>query len=543
MKKVLTLILAMLMLFTLVACGGSPSSNDSGNDNPNNTQSNENNASDTPSTPSQDNLQTEVITGGEADSYREHIDVALASQVTTLDPGLVSNVQHYYLFNMVYNTLLFYDNSTKEFSPELATACDWVDDTYTKISVTLRDDVVFHSGEHMTAADVAFSLDRTTSTLVTNSYDHSDVTGDYTLDIILKEANVDFMYVLSHNSTAIVSKAAVEANPDLGGAIGTGPWVIDMPNVVAGDTLPLLRNEDYWGDLPETKTITLRYNGNASSRLIALQNGEVSIMTSVNPTEQASAEAAENVTVYSFPTAQMYYFAFNNTSGPAADNLTLRQAIAYAINRDELYLATGDEGASPATSFWGWHMKYYFDQFDLDLSYNPDKAKELVAELGGDITLHLMVNTTSSDYNIMAQVIQEQCRQVGINIIIDEVDSAGATANSKYASATHEAMLYSINMNDWDSDMGRLLSVNSNTNKAILNNERVTELLSLGVSTTDEAQRAEYYKELQTLVHDNCFYIPLYYTSDTVAYDSNASGMRLSYSRDHDYSYIQVAED
>lgn len=121
----------------------------------------------------------------------------------------------------------------------------------------------------------------------------------------------------------------------------------------------------------------------------------------------------------------MYYFAFNNTSGPAAgvDNLKLRQAIAYAINREELYLATGDTGASPATSFWGWHMKYYFDQFDLDLSYNPDKAKELVAELGSNTTLHLMVNTTSSDYRIMSQVIQEQCRQVGITIIIDEVDS------------------------------------------------------------------------------------------------------------------------
>ena len=153
-----------------------------------------------------------------------------------------------------------------------------------------------------------------------------------------------------------------------------------------------------------------------------------------------------------------------------------------------------------------------------------------------------MVNTGSSDYNIMAQVIQEQCRQVGIEIIIDEVDSAGASANSKYKSATHEAMLYSINMNDWDSDMARLLSVNSNTNKAVLNNERVIELLSLGCSTTDEAKRAEYYAELQTIVHDNCFYIPLYYTTDTVAYANGVSGMNISYSRNHDYSYICIPE-
>ncbi len=488
-------------------------------------------------------LTTTVVEGTEAANYQKQLNIALASQITTLDPGLVSNVQHYYLFNMVYDTLLFYDNTAKELSGKLATSFAWADDSYQKIHITLRDDVVFHSGEPMTAEDIAFSLDRTTSTLVTNSYDHVDVLGPYELDIVLKQPNVDFMYVLSHNSSAIVSKKAVEANPDLGGAIGTGPWVIDMDNYVAGDTIALVRNDRYWGELPKTEKINLRLIANASSRLIALQNKEVVLMTSVNPTELFAAKANTNLTIYDYPTAQMYYFAFNNTSGPAADNLKLRQAIAYAINHEDLFLATGDEGATAATSFWGWHMKYYFDKFDLDLSYNPEKAKELVAELGGSATLHLMVNTSSSDYRIMSEVIQDQCRKVGIEIIIDEVDSAGATANSKYASAQHEAMLYSINMNDWDSDMGRLLSVGSNTNKAVLNNERVTELLALGVSTTDDALRAAYYQELQTIVHDNCFYIPLYYTSDTVAYLNGTAGMRLSYSRDHDYSYIAIPEN
>ena len=513
MKKWMTLVLALVMAMTMVTCAAG-----------------------------EQDLTTTVVEGVEADSYRKELSIALASQITTLDPGLVSNVQHYYLFNMVYDTLLFYDNMSKELSGKLASSFEWADDTYTKIHITLRDDVVFHNGEKLTADDIAFSLDRTTSTLVTNSYDHVDVIGPTELEIVLKQPNVDFMYVLSHNSSAIVNKKAVEADPDFGGAIGTGPWVIDMENYVAGDTIVLVRNDQYWGELPKTEKITLRLIANASSRLVALQNKEVVLMTSVNPTELFAAKANKDLTVYEFPTAQLYYFAFNNTNGPAADNLKLRQAIAYAINHEDLFLATGDEGASPATSFWGWHMKYYFDEFDLDLSYNPEKAKELVAEIGGKATLHLMVNTSSSDYRIMSEVIQEQCRQVGIEIIIDEVDSAGATANSKYASAQHEAMLYSINMNDWDCDMGRLLSVGSNTNKAVLNNERVTELLALGVSTTDEAQRREYYKELQILIHDNCFYIPLYYTSDTVAYAKDTAGMRISYSRDHDYSYIAIPE-
>ena len=489
-----------------------------------------------------DTLSSAVFPIPEADSYKESITVALASQITTLDPGSVSNVQHYYLFNMVYNTLLFYDNITKEFSGELATSWEWADDTYTKIHVKLREGVVFHDGDPLKAEDVAFSLDRSTSSLVSNTFDHVDVIDDLTLDICLNQPNVDFLYVLSHNSSAIVNKSAVEADEAQGTVIGTGPWAMDMARYVAGDTIQLVRNDAYWGELPKTKELTLRLISNASARLIALQNGEVSLMTSISPTELFAAEADENIKIHNFNTAQMYYFAFNNPNGPAADDLKLRQAICHAINREDLYWATGDEGASVANTFWGWHMKYYHDQFDLDLSYNPEKAKALVAELGDNTTLHLMVNTNSSDYKIMSEVIQEQCRQVGITIIIDEVDSAGATANSKYASATHEAMIYSINMNDWDSDMARLLSVGSNTNKAVLNNERVTELLSLGCATIDEAARAEYYKELQTIIHDNCFYIPLYYTTDTCAFAKDVAGHRLSYSRDHDYSYICIPE-
>lgn len=63
-----------------------------------------------------------------------------------------------------------------------------------------------------------------------------------------------------------------------------------MENYVAGDTIELIRNEAYWGELPKTKTITLRLIGNSSARLIALENGEVDIMTSISPTEMMAAK-------------------------------------------------------------------------------------------------------------------------------------------------------------------------------------------------------------------------------------------------------------
>lgn len=112
MKQWLALVLVLVMLLTAAAyADGSPASQ---------------------------GLTTTVVEGAEADSYRKELSIALASQITTLDPGLVSNVQHYYLFNMVYDTLLFYDNTNKQLLGELATSFEWADDTYTKIHIVLR---------------------------------------------------------------------------------------------------------------------------------------------------------------------------------------------------------------------------------------------------------------------------------------------------------------------------------------------------------------------------------------------------------------------
>ena len=122
MKKLLALVLAVLMVVSLTACGG--------NGGTTNEPTQAATGNETPTQPTE-GLGSSVIEGEEAASYKEHINIALASQITTLDPGLVSNVQHYYLFNMVYNTLVFYDNNTKEFTGELATTYEWADDTYT----------------------------------------------------------------------------------------------------------------------------------------------------------------------------------------------------------------------------------------------------------------------------------------------------------------------------------------------------------------------------------------------------------------------------
>ena len=242
-----------------------------------------------------------------------------------------------------------------------------------------------------------------------------------------------------------------------------------------------------------------------------------------------------------FPTTRLYYFAFNTSAGPGADQ-NLRKAVAYALNKEELIAAVGDTGATVATSFYGNVMAYYKDTFDENITFNQDKAKEYVAKCGGNTSIKLMANTSNVIFKTMSEVIQEELRQVGITVEIEEVDGAGISANTKYTSATHESMIYSIGLNTWDSDMGRLFSVGINSNKAIVNDSRISELLLDSSACIDTEKRADFCHEIQDINNDQCYYIPLWYSSTTIAFRKGAGGVEINPTGYFDYSNFYVQE-
>ncbi len=532
MRKFFAAVLAAAMVISFTAC----SQNDSSAD-----------PSKTQAVLSDDGA--DAVSGSDAQdgvTYREHLTIAFNSQVTNLDPqgGGNANAVHAKLFNMTHNTLFNYSTNTLTLSPELATDWEWLDEECTRLHVTLRDDVYFQNGDLMTAEDVAFTLDRAAlvDTSISDYYDHTEIESDTEITIVLANANVDFVYILSRPFDSIVSKAAVEADPDFGAAIGTGPWINDLSRYIAGDTIELVRFDDYWGELPVTKEITISYISNSSSSLIALESDEIQLMNGVADTEIDIAKADPDIVVDEFPTTRLYYLAFNTSRGPGADK-NLRKAVAYGINKEDLMLAVGDEGGEAAKTFYGNAMQYYTEDFEEEITYDPEKAKEYVALCGDNTSFKIMANTGTSIYKIMAEVIQDQMRQIGITVEIEEVDSAGISANTRYDTATHESMLYSIGTNTWDSDMNRLLSVGTNSNKAIVNDERISELLLLSASCTDTDKRAGYCHEIQEICNDECYYIPLWFGSTTTAYRKGVGGFENDPADYFDYSHIYMIEE
>ena len=103
-------------------------------------------------------------------------------------------------------------------------------------------------------------------------------------------------------------------------------------------------------------------------------------------------------------------------------------------------------------------------------------------------------------------------------------------------------MIYSIGLNTWDSDMGRLFSVGINSNKAIVNDSRISELLLDSSACIDTEKRADFCHEIQDINNDQCYYIPLWYSSTTIAFRKGAGGVEINPTGYFDYSNFYVQE-
>lgn len=521
MKKRLSVLLAIVMLFSLTACGETPTTTTTG-------------SSDT--------------TGDASSALAEHVTVAIDVLPGSYDPS--NNA--FPIFNrLAYDELINYNKETCELEPALATKWEWKDTACTTLHLELRKDVKFHNGNSFNAADVEFTMAHNSNANIAGYYDHCVINSDYDIDIVLSSGNADFAYMLTNTLYAgVIDKESCEADPDFGTAIGTGPWAFDLKNCLDGDRYEFVRNDNYWGKVPETKQLTVRYIKESSARLIAMQNNEISAFCTVGETDVETIKNDSSLTYLNgagIGPAKMYYICFNMKNGKAANNLPLRQAIACAMNNAEIIAAYGDPGAVESDgAFWGSSTPYRAtkDDFKVDLSYNVERAKELVKEAekinGGPIpTLKLLSNYSKSVNSTMCLAVQAECKAIGLNVEIIESDSAGVISMSKYAEpGDYDMLQYNVPLEAWPSAVSRMLVQDSNNNRAILDDNEITDLLKQGAATNDEDARKAAYVAVQVKVHDEAIYIPVYYGSRDGAKRVGVEGVLITNDGYPEFTYV-----
>lgn len=368
--------------------------------------------------------------GGEGDmaavpGERELLVVGVQGLPGALDPaGELSNVGTRVTYS-IFDTLIrrdFLDND--KLVPGLAVA--WERPSDTVLELQLREGVTFHNGDPFTAHDVKFTFDRLNdpdTTLVGArgyfvGFKEITVVDDYTVQIETHEPDPLIEKRLSSWGSWIVPRDYIQA---VGGdeafaqaAIGTGPYrIIEM---TTDNELVLERYDGYWGELPPAQNLIFRVIPEPSTRVTALLNGEVDIITNIPPDLISTMQGNAEVELKQVPLANVHVLRYN-THHPVLQDKRLRQAMNLAIDRQLLIDTLWDGKAVPVRSH---QFEEYGDMFNPDrpyTEYNLERARELVAESDYDGTM-INYETQAQYYTLGLQAgeaIVEMWREAGIN--------------------------------------------------------------------------------------------------------------------------------
>lgn len=343
---------------------------------------------------------------------------------TGLDPHVASTVSTFHVIANVVESLTT-NNDNMELESLLATDWSQSEDGLTW-TFNLREGVMFSNGEEMTSEHVVFSMNRILDP-ATGSGRVAQVGGadavweavdTYTVTVTTPEPNAILPTQLAGRSQAIVHPDSVDENGIIVVPIGTGPFVIeDLDGTIS---MTLVKNDSYWQEgLPLLDAVDITVIQEDAAREAALLGGEVDFITSIAPQAVEALQSSPDVVVQVAPALAYKYIGLNVTREPLNDPL-VRQAIAYAINREEL-CAAGDFGL--CTSLNGGPVDtgspWYFDY--APYSQDLDKARELLAEAGyaDGFEMELLPTSTYQDTVRQAQVLQAQLSAVGITTTIN----------------------------------------------------------------------------------------------------------------------------
>ena len=220
-------------------------------------------------------------------------------------------------------------------------------------------------------------------------------------------------------------ESAIPSGEILEMPVGTGPYYVDAWN--RGDSLVFKKNESYWGTPAIADTLVFKWSAEAAARLLELQAGTVDGIDNPSPDDFAVIEEDENLTLYDREALNIFYVAMTNTFEPF-DNVLVRQAVAYALDRQRIVDNFYPVGSTVASHFTPCAIPNgcVGDEW---MDFDPDMAKALLAEAGYpdgfDTTIYYrdVVRSYLPEPGTVAADLQAQLKDVGINAEIEVMES------------------------------------------------------------------------------------------------------------------------
>lgn len=379
----------------------------------------------------------------------------------------------------------------------------------------LRQGVRFHNGAPFTAADVKYTFDTLLDpeTASPNAAPFSFVkevvvVDDYTVRFITEGKGAPLLgYLASAKGAGIIPQGAdmeeLKSHP-----IGTGPF--RFGEWAPGDHITLLRNENYWQPgLPKLDEVTFKFIPDQAAALAALLAGDVDFIDLMSAENAIQIEDDPRFKLISAPQNLVQVLVMND-SRPPFDNVLVRRAINYAIDREELITAVDlrPEWGSPVASHMCPSSPYYVDLTGL-YPHDPERARALLAQAGypdGFETTILLPQPY--EFHIRTgKVIADELAEVGIKANL-EIIEWGRWLDQVYTNWDYEMTVIAHDQGpeparDFAKALERVQEDGSSAYYWQYTNPYLRELLRRGRETLDESERKVIYAMVQTVLADD----------------------------------------
>lgn len=511
-KKLISLALAGIMCLSLLAaCGG---------------------GSTTP-TPNAPNSS-----GAPANSEGKMFNIVLTAPFTGFDPLRTNDSASTYVNAQIYETLYRIDPVTGEYNCLLAADYPVFSEDGLTATIKLREGVTFQDGTPFNSEAVKYTFDLikdpdfgSARASIANSIESMECPDDSTIVFHLKYEDGVLLAKLAHTNSAIVSPTAQQKQDLMTQPCGTGPYT--FVSSVSGSNVVLTRNDNYWGEAPAIKDVTMTIIAEESTAVARMETGEADFMPNVSVENVPRIEGISNVKFETSEAAQIYYFAMRAESylNPVMAEEEFRTALAMGIDK-EGYVEYIMEGyADPATSIIGPKITGFDEEATThNIPYDPEGAKAILDAHPGwaDEEILFLVPTTPG-YQKMGEYFQGSLQKAGFNNIeIELIDWSAWLTESKTDNR------FDITMAAWSNvtrDGSELMepnfhSVNGQRRLRLTAEDAATVDAAIDASktTSDIAVRSENLLIANAILQDHAYVQPIYHGVNMYAYNTAYTG-------------------
>ena len=520
-KQLLSGVMALLLSASLCACGGSKTAEGTSE------AAGESSEAETSNTLSEGT----PVPGGS-------VVYGMTQDLASLDPHVDTDAG---TRDVVFNLYEGLVKPTSDGGFIAAVASDYtISDDAKTYTFTLRDGVTFHDGTPATIEDVKYSIDRYAeiqgeSSAFSSLVDSVEVQDDKTLVVNLKESYSEFLPMMT---IAIIPKS----NEDpAGNPIGTGPF--KYVSYTPGQNLELEKYDGYWQEgVPSLDSVEFKFIADVDTAFVELQAGTIDILKYLTAA-QAETLGDEDYNIVQGSMNLVHAMYLNSAYEPLSKT-EVRQALCYAVDRDAInnFIFGGK------SHIIGSHMipamsKYYEPEAETVYSYDPEKAKELLADAGyaDGFDLEITVPSSYSQHVDSAQIIADELSQVGVNVTLNQVEWS-TWLQDVYKGGNFQATVIGFDGTLAPSDWLKKYVTDDAKNFMHYSNTEYDDVFNTAYTTVDDDVKVENYKKAQMILAEDAAAVYIEDPANLVAVSKKFGGYTFYPTAAEDMSLLYQVE-